>query len=145
MTGSTLNIGKTEDLNRQNSSLDIQGVQTTVPVGSSGNLDYELADDCYLTGIYFQTLNSTFGDTANLQVIDTTGAFSGTPGTLLGQYATNWVVGVDSTGANTVFMEAVYPAKVYATMTVRVVYTSTGTGGGNVNVGVNYLLHKCMY
>jgi hypothetical protein len=145
MTGSTLNIGKTEDLNRQNSLLDCQGVQTTIAVGTTGNLDYELTDDCYLTGIFFQTQNSNFSDTAALQVIDTTGIYSGTPGTVLGQFATNWVVGASSTGGNTVFLEAVYPAKIYAGMTLRIIYTSTGTGSGNVNVGANYLLHKCLY
>ena len=119
-------------------NFNAQGVSTTVTAGTTANLDYTLTDDCLLTGICLITNQGNFGDTIKLQVVDTTGAFSGTPGTVLLQAANNWNV-VPSTDDQ---FDLTYPAKIYAGLTLRAVYTSTGIL--NVFLAVNYKLHKCL-
>jgi hypothetical protein len=117
---------------------DGQGVFTTVTAGSTVNLDYTLTDDCLITGMELIVNNGNYGDTVLLQVLDPTG-FTGYPaGTVLDQYASNWNVAPTT---NSQF-DIVYPAKVIAGLTLRVVYASTGTG--NVFVAANYKLHKVL-
>jgi len=143
MQGSTLTIQRTDELTSVNSLFDAQGAHGSINPATSSNIDFLLVDDAFITGANFQTFGATFGDTANLQVIDTNGTFSGHAGYVLNQFVTNWVVGTDASGANTLLLEVPYPAKLYATMTLRLVYTNTGTNP--VQVGINYLLHKCKY
>jgi len=143
MQNSILVIHQTCELTSENSLFDAQGVNGNIPANSTANVDFLLSDDVYITGANFQTNGATFGDTANLQVIDTNGIFSGVAGTVLNQFVTNWVVGTDISGANTLLLEVPYPAKLLATMTLRLVYTNTGSNP--TKVGINYLLHKCKY
>lgn len=119
-------------------NFDAHGVNTTITAGATANLDYTLTDDCLLTGVGLITNQGSYGDTMNLQVIDTTGAFTGVPGALLLQAATNWNV-VPSTDDQ---FDLTYPAKLLTGMTLRVSYTSTGSQ--NVFLAVNYKLHKCL-
>jgi hypothetical protein len=120
-------------------SFDAQGVSTTATANSASNLDYTLTDDCLITGMELIISNGNYGDTANFQIVDSTGAFSGTPGTVLNQFASNWNV---PPTADLQF-DMSYPAKILATMTLRIVYTSTGSVAPFI--AVNYKLHKILF
>jgi hypothetical protein len=138
-TGTTYNPPNIDAFIKTALNFDAQGVSTTATAGSVTNLDYELTDDCLVTGMELIVNGGNYGDTANLQIIDTTGYFSGTPGKILNQFATNWHV---APIADTQF-DMAYPAKILATMTLRVAYTSTGTT--NPFVAINYKLHKVLF
>lgn len=113
------------------------GVSSTVPAGTSINLDYTLTDDCLITGSWILTNNGNYGDTINFQIIDSSGIY-GTPGAILNQFINNWYL-------PPIVNEQInveYPAKIYAGLTLRVIYTSTGTN--DVFLAINYKLHKVL-
>lgn len=115
-----------------------QGVSTTGIAGTTFNLDLAFTDDHLISGAWFIVSNGNQGDTCDFQIIDTTGAFTGTAGTVLNQFITNWLVPptVDEQ------LDIIYPAKILAGMSLRLVYTSTGTS--NPFVALNYKLHKVL-
>lgn len=117
---------------------DAQGVSSTVTAGATTNVDYTLTDDCLITGIELIINNGNYGDTADLQIVDLTGAFGAGVGAVLNQFATNWNLPPIT---DTQF-DMAYPAKILASMTLRMKYTSTGTS--NVFVAINYKLHKVL-
>jgi hypothetical protein len=120
-------------------NFNAQGVSTTGTAGAVTNLDYTLSDDCLITGMELIINNGNYGDKASFQIVDGSGAFSGTPGTVLNQFATNWNI---PPTADTQF-DMAYPAKIYAGLTLRIVYTSTGTS--NPFIAINYKLHKVLF
>lgn len=138
MIGSTYNPRCENDFDKTKLAFDAQGVSITCAAGVTTDLDYTLADDCLLTGLELIVNSGNYGDSVNFQVVDTTG-FTGYPaGTVLDQFATNWNIAPVS---DTQF-DVIYPAKIIAGLTLRVVYTSTGSSA--VFVAINYKLHKCL-
>lgn len=133
MTGSTLQVSSIDEFNSTNVVLDAQGTSAAIPIGSTGNVDLTLADDCFLTGIEVVSDGGAFGDALSLQVL--AGA------TVLGTFASGWVVGMDGLQVS---HDSSYPAKILAGMTIRVIYQSKAIGIGNVNVAANYILHKAL-
>jgi len=130
---------KTADFIGTQLRFNAQGVSTTISHGTTGNLDYLLADDCLITGAWVISNNGNFGDKANFQVLDTsTGTYSGTPYAPLNQFISNWYFPPTT---ETQF-DMVYPAKIYTGMTLRLIYTSTGSS--DVFVAINYKLHKVL-
>jgi hypothetical protein len=91
-----------------------------------------------MTGAWIISNGGNYGDYVNFQVVDASGAFTGTPGTLLNQFAT--MLYFPPTADTQI--DIVYPAKVLAGMTLRVSYTSTG--GTDVFLAINYKLHKVL-
>jgi hypothetical protein len=119
-------------------NFNAQGVSATITAGSTTNIDLVLTDDSMLTGVWLLVDNGSYGDFCNFQIIDTTGAFSGTPGTVLNQFVTNWY----TPPTTDVQFDMAYPAKIYATLTLRIIYHSTGTT--NPFIAINYKLHKIL-
>ena len=119
-------------------NFNAQGVSVTATAGVVTNLDYTLLDDCLITGCWLLISGATIGDKIAFQVVDGSGAFSGTPGTVLNQFVSNWYL---STCVDTQF-DMDYPAKIYTGLTLRLVFTSTGST--NVSIAANYKLHKVL-
>jgi hypothetical protein len=139
-SNTTYNPIHVADFDKTRLLLAAQGVTANASYGTSTNLDLLLSDDCLLTGLVFFTNSGAYGDYANLQIVDTTGITGAPPGTVLDQVATNWYI-----CPNQYFeVESVYPAKIMAGLTIRLVYTSTSIGVGSTFVAVNYILHKCL-
>ena len=137
-SNTTYNPISINEFDKTKLNFDAQGVSATVTAGTTQNIDFELTDDCLMTGAWVLSSGGTWGDSVSFQVIDTTGAFSGTPGTVLNQFITNWYL----SGAVDTQFDMAYPAKIYATLTLRVIYKSTGTS--DPNFIVNYKLHKTL-
>lgn len=114
-----------------------QHAKGTITAGTTASFDVDLSDDHLITGAWLIVEGGTAGDTAALQVVDKTGAFSGVAGTVLNQFI-NWAV--PPTCAEQ--FEVAYPAKVYAGLTLRLSYTSTGTT--DPFVAINFKLHKVL-
>lgn len=120
---------------------DGQGVQGSATAGSTTNFDVVLTDDCLYTGVWIAVSGSANGDAAKLQVIDTNGITGFPPGTVLLQ-AVNW--GIPGFNFSEQF-DYNYPAKVLATMTIRIIYTSAaGLLGGAPYCVFNHKLHKVL-
>jgi hypothetical protein len=137
-TGTTFNPVRTSDFDKTKLNFNAQGVSANIIASSVQNIDLTLADDCLMTGAWVVINGATQGDTLIFQVVDTTG-FTGYPaGTVLNQFITNWYPNVNTD----VQLDMVYPAKVIAGLTLRVVYTSIGTT--NPFIAINYKLHKVL-
>ena len=116
------------------------GVLASAAPGVATNIDLVMTDDCLAQGVQMLTSGSAFGDYVHMQVVDASGAFTGAPGTVLNQFGTNWYMRGDSQFQ--LNKDMLYPAKVLAGMTMRIVYVSTGLTP--VQVAVNYSLHKVL-
>jgi hypothetical protein len=142
MTGSTFTASSADQFNSSNVSFDAQGCATTIPAGTTANLDLLLQDDVFVVGLQCVAKGVAIGDSASLQVVDTAGETGAPAGTVLGQYASNWQMsGVD--GIQVDIETPNTPAKAPAGLTLRVVYTSTGTSP--VQLGINYRLYKALF
>lgn len=137
-SGTTFNPNKTIDFERTKLTFNAQGASTTVPAGTTQSIDLTMTDDCLLTGAWLVTNGGNYGDKINFQIVDSTGAFSGTPGTVLLQGVTNWF----TMPTTDVHLDMVYPAKIYTGLTLRLIYVSTGSS--EVFIAINYKLHKVL-
>lgn len=116
-----------------------QGLSQVITAGSIMTIDLKLTDDHFITGGVLRTLESAFGDTVTFQVIDIDGILA-PQGTVLGQYTTNWYMRSDS--QEQINENTPYPAKIYAGLYLRVIYTSIGLV--DVTVNIMYRLHKVL-
>jgi hypothetical protein len=155
MINSTYVAKRFEDLNSDACMLNAQSATATIAAGSTTNVDLQLTDDHFITGLEAVANNSNFGDTVTMQIVDNDNVLPTAYGAywtteqpilyptypILRQFATNWAINSDT---QLKFAQtALYPAKVIAGLTVRAIYTSTGTT--NVNVAMNYELHKILF
>ena len=136
--GTTYTPTRASDFESSKLSFNAQGVFVLATAGDITNLDYTPTDDCLVTGCWLIVNDAAYGDTASFQVVDTSGAFTGTPGTVLNQFITNWYMApkVDTQ------IDMIYPAKIFGGMTLRLVYKSVGTV--SPFVATNYKLHKVL-
>jgi hypothetical protein len=130
------NVG---DFERTKLNYAAVGISGTASAGTTTNIDHALTDDSLLTGAQVLTDNAAFGDSITFQVVDVNGVVF-PAGTVLGQFVTNWKLRSDS--QEQISLQVPYPAKVYAGLYLRLIYTSTGAS--NVAVAINYSLHKVL-
>lgn len=138
-SGTKYQAYRTDELASNNVHLNCQGFSSSVTAGTSTNIDYVLTDDCEITGLNLIIDKAIYGDYLHLQVIDVDGVFSGVPGYILNQFATNWYV----SPTMNIEIQSQYPAKLYTGMTLRAVFISTGNTD-NVFIALNYKLHKIL-
>lgn len=137
-SGTTFNPNRVLDFEKIKLVFNAIGTSATISAGATSSIDLLMVDDCLLTGAWLITNNGSYGDSFNFQVIDSTGAFTGTPGAVLLQPVSNWLT-APTTDTQ---LDMVYPAKIYAGLTLRVSYTSIGAS--SVFVAINYKLHKVL-
>ena len=128
----TYKPSKVSDFEASKLNANYQSIQGTCTAGTIKNLDMVLTDDHLISGMEVTARGSNFGDTISFQVL--MGA------TVVNQFVTNWGVCTDTQVK--IAKEIAYPAKLYAGLTLRVVYTSTGTV--DVNIIINLDLHKVL-
>lgn len=124
------------------------GYAGSVPNNATSNLDFAIgAEDRYIQGVRLMLKNHLWGDTINLQIIDTDGvipaparaAFPLYP--VLRQFATNWAV--DNTSQDQGQHVFGYVARIIAGVYLRIIYTSTSSVlAADVDIKLNCLLHK---
>jgi hypothetical protein len=130
---------RSSELDSNKVNANTQGITGSIVGGTTGTLDYTLVDDCLLTGVTFFTNNASYGDSVNLQVVDTGGVLY-PPGTVLLQVATNWYVSPE----DLVNIDFQYPAKLITGLTLRVLYTSVSAPEITTSAFMNYKLHKVL-
>jgi len=115
-----------------------KGVSKLCPPGLTTDLDLVLTDDTLITGAWVISLYSNFGDTASFQVVDPSGAITGTPGGVVKTFIEEWLL----VGNVNINMDMPYPAKIPAGLAIRLSYTNTGSL--DVNLAINWKLHKVL-
>lgn len=138
-SNTTYNPGNINDFIKSTLNYSAVGISSLVSFSSVTNIDHRLADDVLLTGAQVLTNCATFGDTINFQVVDVDGIFA-PAGTVLNQFVTNWQLKSDS--QEQINLNINYPAKIYAGLYLRLVYTSIGST--DITVAINYSLHKVL-
>lgn len=114
------------------------GVSIQATAGQTTTLDLTLADDSLLTGAWFVTSSGQYGDSITFQIVDVSGAITGTPNTVLKTFINSWYVPASAD----MQIDLEYPAKLITGLTIRLLYTSTGTS--SAFVAINYKLHKVL-
>lgn len=104
--------------------------------------DYVITDDCLLDGANLHTINANLGDKITAQVIDKDNIFGYGHNVVLGQYVTDWFINPMRT--EQLDYTSRYPAKIFAGLYLRIIYTST-SNSVPVDVIVNYKLHKILW
>ena len=113
---------------------DAKGVAITATAGEDTTLDLTLDDDTLLSGgTVFLAKGAAPGDTVDFKVVHPTAG-------VIAQFITDWFVNPDSTLQQV--PESNYPAKVFAGLTLRVVYHSVGST--DVWIAVNYNKEKIL-
>lgn len=137
-TGTTYAPVSTSEFKSTKVQYAARGVSATCTLNAVTNIDLAFTEDHLLTGFWILGKDITLGDKISLQVIDSSNVFGYGAGTVLKEFATNIYI-TDNLDAQ---FEVLYPAKVIAGLSIRVVYTSTGTTGNSPFFAANYKLHK---
>lgn len=124
-----------------------QAISGSVAASGVSNFDLTLTDDHLLTGGTLLVSGGIFGDKITLQVVDTGGiipvpyraAYPNYP--ILNQFVTNY--GIVSDSQRQFSLDINYPAKIFAGLTLRYVYTATATVSTRL-ICLNYSLHKTL-
>jgi hypothetical protein len=144
MINSNYNPSSIDSFEKTKVTANNQGAKGLALAGQSTNIDLALTDDHLLTGVNLIAKGSAFGDTVSLQIVDALGTLpnglSFPVGTILNQFAT--VLNVPDDIQEKFNEDSGYPAKLYAGLTIRLIYTSVGTS--DVQVAINYKLHKVL-
>jgi hypothetical protein len=127
----TYSPGKLSDFEATKLNYNGQSASATVSAGQSANIDLTLADDHLLTGGWLLISGGNPGDTCTFQVVHPVVG-------VVNQFITEWKM---PASCFTPIMVP-YPAKIYAGLTLRLVYTSHGTQ--DLYVAINYDLHKVL-
>lgn len=141
MNGSGLSISKVSMFASDNVRFDGKGVIGTVTAGTSANIDLVMTDDCFLTGGRLRAANAAFGDYANIQVVDKDNILFCGINFVVNQFITKWYMRSDA--QQQIEISLTYPSKILSGLYLRVVYYSIGAT--NVDVVVNYELHRALY
>lgn len=118
-----------------------KGINFVAAAGETTTNDLEIVDDMLIDGGVLITIGAALGDSITCQVIDKDNIFGYGYDTVLGQYITDWYMNPNS--SLQVDFTNTYPAKLYAGLYLRILYTSVGTS--DVNVILNYKLHKVLW
>jgi hypothetical protein len=112
-----------------------KGLISVCNLNSTTNIDLTLTDDMLFVGMQFGCINQTWGDSVDLQILSPLLA-------VVLQPVTSWYVATDTQIQAS--EEAIFPAKIPAGFTIRLVYNSTATTGPQVNIFANFKLHKIL-
>lgn len=118
-----------------------QGVKANPTLNETTNIDLYFSDDHLITGFWVVGADVSFGDKIDLQVVDIDNIFGLGAGTVVNQFATN--IYLPSGNFDQQF-DVAYPAKIFAGLSLRVVYHSSVSTGNTPSFAVNYKIHKVL-
>ncbi len=137
MTGSTVVLTSVADFVATAVQPFAQGVNGTIVKGTTGYVEYQLTDDCFMSGFRLLVKNGLIADTMGIQILAPND-------TLLLQAVQNWNPVEDKQDQG--FFTTHEVQKILAGMKIRVTYNSTaGVLGSNVTLAANFLLHRALY
>lgn len=142
MQGSKYQPSKQSEFSAKDLNLDFKGTAFTIPKTTVTNCDALITDDSIIDGGRVIAAGVAQGDYVACQVVDKDNVLGYGAGAVLNQFVTQWYL---APGAAVAWdFTATYPAKLYAGLYVRVIYTSVGTVD-DVWMAVNLKLHKILW
>lgn len=140
-SNTTYRPARVVDFEYQKLNYAAQGVMANPTINTSTNVDLYMAHDYLITGFWITGGGTTFGDKVTLQAIDTDNIFGYGAGTVLNEFATDVYLPANSFSEH---FDVAYPAKIFAGLSLRIIYTSVATTGAAPSFAVNYKLHKVL-
>jgi hypothetical protein len=140
MYGSKYSPVRRDEYGAKDINVAFKGVTFTAAPGAETSNDLEISDDMLLDGARVVVIGAALGDKLKGQVVDTHGVYA-PAGTVLGEYVKDWYMNPASTLQFD--FDSEYPAKIYAALSLRLIYTSTGLVAPQVIA--NYKLHKVLW
>lgn len=119
----------------------LRGTKFVATAGTDTSNDLLISDDSLIDGAIVHVIGAVLGDKLKCQVIDKDNVLGAGANYVAGQYVTDWYINPEKT--EQLDYQCQYPAKIYAGLYLRVIYTSVG--GANVDVICNYKLHKVLW
>lgn len=120
---------------------NVIGVQGSITDGQTANIDTLITDDCLFRGIKLIAMNTTFGDTISVTVVDINGVYA-PAGTVLSAPVLNFNISSDQ--QLQADYESVAPFKLLGGLYLRITYTSTGGLLSAVKLGADLFLVKVL-
>lgn len=134
-TNTTYRPLKTEEFQSDQVNFNGQATFGSAIESQTTSADLTLTEDHLMTGGTFLVRGGKFGDKIKLQVIHPIYG-------VVNQFITDY--GVQSDNEFQFSLDLSYPAKLFAGLSLRVVYISTSEVGQR-NYCINYLLHKVLF
>lgn len=141
MNNSQFNPNSQAQYSKSDLNADFKGLKFAATAGATTSGDLLLSHDYLIDGAIFFAKGAAMGDYVNFKIIDKDNVMGYGANTVLGQYVTTWYINPDSTFQAD--MKSIYPAKIFSGLYLRMDYISTG--GTNVDVIINYKLHKVLW
>lgn len=113
------------------------GIQGSIPSNTTASIDTVITNDSLFRGIKLIAMNTTFGDTISVKIVDINGVYS-PAGTILGAPVLNFNISSDQ--QLQADYESVAPFKILGGLYLRITYTSTGGLLSTVKLGADLFL-----
>lgn len=117
------------------------GVKGSIPSNTTQNVDTLIADDSLFRGVKLIAMNTTFGDTVSVKLVDVDGVYS-PAGTVLSSPVLNFNISTDQ--QLQADYESVAPFKILGGLYIRITYISTGGLLSTVKIGADLFLVKVL-
>jgi hypothetical protein len=141
MLGSKYAPGSEKEYSAKDLNANFKGILFTATAGTTTTSDLLVSDDSLIDGAKLIVIGATIGDKGTLQVIDKDNVLGYGANTVLGQYVTDWYMNPND--SNQLDSKSAYPAKIFGGLYLRMIYTSVGPS--DVNIILNYKLHKILW
>ena len=141
MVGSTYAPQTWQDVLAAMVAPNVMGIQGSIPTNTTKNIDIRVADDSLFRGIKLIAMNTTFGDTMSITVVDVDGVYS-PAGTVLSAPVLNFNISTDQ--QLQADYESVAPFKLLGGLYIRITYVSTGGLLSTVKIGADIFLVKVL-
>jgi hypothetical protein len=133
-TNTAFNPSNNTEFDKSKMNKDAQGFFFTATAGQETTNNQAVTNDYLMTGgAVLLVKGGAWGDKVTFQVVHPIAG-------VVGQFLTNWPINPDSTLQS--LPPANYPAKIFAGLTLRAVYTSVGES--DVKVAIGYNLEKVL-
>lgn len=143
MQGSKATPKNRKDYSSADLNVNLIGTKFESSLSGTTVHDIKINDDMIIDGAVIIVIGSALGDKITCQVVDKDNVMGYGVNVILGQYVTDWYLNPSATFQ--LNYESEYPAKIYAGLYLRTVYSAIGTGSIAANIIVNYKLHKILW
>lgn len=137
MTGSTYAPQTWNDVMVSMVSPYVIGIQGSIPVNTTQNIDTKIANDSLFRGVKLIAMNTTFGDTVSIKIVDVDGVYA-PAGTVLSSPVLSFNISTDQ--QLQADYESVAPFKLLGGLYIRITYVSTGGLLSSVKIGADFFM-----
>ncbi len=131
------NLRRISELDADKAKWLVQGTVGTVSAGQTGNVDWRMPEDRWVSGGEVVCKDHAFGDTCSIQVVDKDNILGYGAGLVLDTFVKDLRIVEDAQAQGR--WECPYMAAVPGGLYVRIVYTSIGAT--DVSIGMNMITH----